>query len=267
MLRMEIAEPFRNAFRGIVEFSPLLLAAVVAFLAGGWIIRSVKRRIKARVLERSGEGLTAEFIADLAGAGLYLLLVVFCLGILGFDSLTSKILAGAGLTTFIIGFALKDIGENFLSGIVMVFNRPFRTNDVIEIGGMVGRVVHMSLRETVLKTFDGKDLYIPNANILKTPLYNYTIDDVLVGTFTLDLKSHGDLRALIRDIEQAITDTQEVLKSPPPSVEIDRFEGDLVHLRVSYWYSLRGTRQVNSALRTEVMLRVNERVHTPDAHT
>jgi small-conductance mechanosensitive channel len=51
-------------------------------------------------------------------------LLVICLGIIGFDDVTNKILAGAGLTTFIIGFALKDIGENFL-GILMAFQRPF----------------------------------------------------------------------------------------------------------------------------------------------
>jgi small-conductance mechanosensitive channel len=51
-------------------------------------------------------------------------LLVICLGIIGFDDVTNKILAGAGLTTFIIGFALKDIGENFLAGILMAFQRP-----------------------------------------------------------------------------------------------------------------------------------------------
>jgi small-conductance mechanosensitive channel len=60
-------------------------------------------------------------------------LLVICLGIIGFDDVTNKILAGAGLTTFIIGFALKDIGENFLAGILMAFQRPFRIGDLIQI--------------------------------------------------------------------------------------------------------------------------------------
>ena len=79
-------------------------------------------------------------------------------------------LAGAGISAFIIGFALKDIGENFLAGIILAFKRPFRVGDIVDINGLKGKVLTLNLRDTQIKTGDGKDVFIPNAVIIKNPL-------------------------------------------------------------------------------------------------
>jgi small-conductance mechanosensitive channel len=94
----------------------------------------------------------------------------------GLTGVVSGLLAGAGISAFIIGFALKDIGENFLAGILLAFKRPFRVGDLVDIGGIRGTVLILNLRDTQIKTPDGKDVFIPNANIIKNPLVNFTID-------------------------------------------------------------------------------------------
>lgn len=88
------------------------------------------------------------FILSIISLLLTIILFAICLGVLGFDDVTNKILAAAGLTTFIIGFALKDIGENFLTEILMVFQRPFRIGDLIQIDNIKRRVNEMNLRST-----------------------------------------------------------------------------------------------------------------------
>ena len=97
--------------------------------------------------EKSKDSIVTDFLVNIVSFILTIFLVIVCLGILGYGNITDKILAGTALTTFIVGFALKDIGENFLAGILMAFRRPFRIGDLIEVQGMRGRVKKMSLRE------------------------------------------------------------------------------------------------------------------------
>ncbi len=254
----KIRQSLEESLSNLMDFLPELTLAIIIFVIGHFVIRKLKSIIRHRVIRRSGEALTAQFTGDIIGLVFYLLLLTFCINILGFSSLTSKLLAGAGLTAFIIGFALKDIGENFLSGIILVFNRPFRTNDIIEIDGIQGRVLHISLRETIVKTADGRDVYIPNADILKKPLQNYTIDDQLRDVFVFPIFFENDISAVIQRIHEVINQFPTVLSEPRPIVQIQDFDGGTVNIRISYWYDLEGSRKMNRILRSEIMLAVFE---------
>lgn len=256
----KISQSLKDSFANLMDFLPELAAAIIVFVIGHFVIRKLKGSIRKRVINRSGEALTAQFTGDIIGLVFYLLLLTFCINILGFSGLTSKLIAGAGLTAFIIGFALKDIGENFLSGIILVFNRPFRTNDIIEIDGIQGRVLHISLRETIVKTPDGRDVYIPNADILKKPLQNYTIDDQLRDSFVFRIYIENDIGKVIDEIQTIVNGFPTVLEAPKSIVQIQDFEGGMVTIRISYWYDLAGNRKINWILRSEIMLAVFERL-------
>jgi small-conductance mechanosensitive channel len=257
-------EKLQNAWSEFLIFLPELGLALFVFFIGYLLIRKMKARIRKIVVKRSGEALTAQFTADIVGLVFYLILLSFTINLLGFSGMTSKLIAGAGLTAFIIGFALKDIGENFLSGIILVFNRPFRTNDIIEIDGIRGRVLHISLRETIVKTEDGRDVYIPNADILKKPLQNFTIDDQLRDTFIFRIFQENDISAVIQRIHDELDKFPTILSRPAPIVQIKDFEGGTVNLLVSYWYDLEGSRKINRILRSEIMLAVYESFRDAD---
>jgi small conductance mechanosensitive channel len=107
--------------------------------------------------------------------------------LLGLNSFTNKVLAGAGLLAFVIGFALKDIGENFLAGIILAFKSPFKLDDLIEVNNIIGFVKDINIRETHIKTPDGKDVFLPNSIILKNPMFNYTIDGFLRYEFVVGI--------------------------------------------------------------------------------
>ena len=119
-------------------------------------------------------------------------------GNFGYGNITDKILAGTALTTFIVGIALKDIGENVLAGILMAFRRPFIIGDLIEVQGMRGRVKKMSLRETNIKTLDVKDVFIPNCIILKNPLENFTYNQLLRSEFFINVDYSEDLEKVMK---------------------------------------------------------------------
>ena len=78
---------------------------------------------------------------------------------MGLNGVAKGLLAGAGLSAFIFGFAFKDIAENFLGGLILAFNRPFSLNDTIQIRDFTGHVKALNFRTTHIKTFDEKDVF------------------------------------------------------------------------------------------------------------
>ena len=98
-------------------------------------------------MKKAKDSIVTTFLVNIISIVLTLFLVSISLGILGFGNITDKILAGTIITTFIVGFALKDIGENFLAGILMAFRRPFKIGDLIEVQKIRGKVKELSLRD------------------------------------------------------------------------------------------------------------------------
>lgn len=161
---------------------------------------------------------------------------VFLLNVIGLGGIAKHIMAGAGITTFVIGFAFKDIGGNFLSGILMAFKSPFKIGDLIETNGTVGYVNELNMRDSVIKTLDGKDVYIPNSQIIKTPLFNYTIDGYLRYEIAIGLDYTADFQKSIEIINSVLAQIPEVLKDDKKTVVVvDELAVSTVNIKVLYW--------------------------------
>ncbi len=230
----------------------VILFVVVGFLAANFI----KRRIKRRIGKKSPNPITATFISQIFSFALKTIVVLITLYLLGLNSFTNKILAGAGLLTFVIGFALKDIGENFLAGIILAFKSPFRVDDLIEINGIEGFVKDISIRETMIKTPDGKDVFLPNSIILKNPLFNYTIDGFLRYEFIIGITYENNPVDAIQLILETTNKVEGVLKDDKkPSVMINELTINTINLRVLFWVDTFKTtnRSVHHGIRSMVM--------------
>ncbi|MCH7413936.1 mechanosensitive ion channel family protein [Belliella sp. R4-6] len=257
-------ESFMNSFRelytDLVDVTPFILMSLLVFIIGLVFIKSVKRIIIRRILTKAKDPVGARFVADIVVFIFYIILIFIVFRTLGLSALTQTIIGAAGLTTFIIGFALKDIGENFLAGIVMIFDRPFEMGDLVEIDGQVGRVIRISIRETTLKTVDGKDVYIPNSDIIKKHFINYTIDDQLRESFEITINNNNDIKQVMKMLTLSLNAVPNLLKNKKPSVSIKNFDNGHVQLVITYWYSLLGSQARNSKLKNDVMLKVIEQL-------
>lgn len=258
-----MTEQFQN-FKNILhkswinfyEAMPSIVLAILVFGIGLLIIRKLKNSAYNFIDKRSNDPLVSDFLVNVVSLILTIFLLVISLSILGFGEITDKILAGAGITTFIIGFALKDIGENFLSGIIMAFKRPFRIGDLIEINGFKGKVTNMSLRETLIKTLDGKEVFIPNGLIAKNGLVNYTLDDLLQTHFIIGLDYNDETQEALNIIEEILNTEPNVLKHPEPLVVIDELATSTVNVKVSYWYMTNNIKVPGAKLKSNIMLKV-----------
>jgi len=250
-------ESIYQSWTDLVAFLPSILLSVFVFLIGLLIIRLINKYAKKIIISKANDPLIADFILSIISLVLTVLLFVIALGILGFDNVTNQILAGAGLTTFIIGFALKDIGENFIAGILMAFQRPFRIGDLIEIDGIKGRVIEMRLRSTTLKTTDGVDAYIPNGSILKNNLKNYTVDELMRDTFIVKARYNDPIDAIMKAMNTIINENPGVLQNPPPYIVVETIDNDFVNLVAYYWYNNNQNRVPDFQLKSELQLKIH----------
>ena len=224
-------------YHAFVEILPKLALALFLLFLFVFIARQIRRWLMPRLLRNSDDDLLTGFLADV---GYWIALIIgvsVALGTLGLDGAVTKLLAGAGLSAFILGFALKDIGENFLAGILLAFKRPYKIGDLVETQGVKGRIIDMNLRETIIKSPDGKDVFVPNGGILKNPLYNYSVDDFLRLEFGVNLDKREDHKQAIRLIESTLKTTNGVLNDArhEPKASIEETASNSLCVNVSFW--------------------------------
>jgi small-conductance mechanosensitive channel len=254
---MNRSEVFYDNLIQYFETNYINLGLTLLFLIVGFLIANfVKQRVRVRLVKKSPNHITATFISQIISFAIKTIVVLIALYLLGLDSFTNKVLAGAGLLTFVIGFALKDIGENFLAGIVLAFKSPFRLDDLIEVNGIIGHVKDISIRETLVKTPDGKDVFLPNSIIIKNPLFNYTLDGFLRYEFVVGIAYENSPIKAFEIIKKTLSKVEGVLKGEKkPSISIDDLATNTINLKVRFWIdTYKSTkRSVHESVRSEVM--------------
>lgn len=253
-------EKFSQFYQDTIQYfesNYLNLGATLLFLILGFLISGfVQRKVRGRLAKKSPNHLTANFTSQIVGFILKTIVIFTTLYLLGLNSFTNKLLAGAGLLTFVVGFALKDIGENFLSGIILAFKSPFRLDDLIEVNGIIGHVRDISIRETIVKTPDGKDVFLPNSMILKSPLFNYTIDGFLRYEFTLGIAYEDNPTEAIKLILETVNQVEGVLKGDKkPGITIDELATNTININVKFWIdTFQSTRRsLHNSIRSKVI--------------
>lgn len=250
-------DTFSNAltfeYERLVIFLPRLILAIlvvfIIYLLGKWLARGT-----VRLLQRSSIPDTYHqyFSKLVKGIGAFIAFVVF-LNLIGYQTFAASLLAGGGLTAVMLGFAFKDIGENFLAGFFLAFSRPFTTDDVIETDGIIGQVKGIELRHTHIRTSDGSDVFIPSAQLFTKPLKNYTLDGLRRGSFTAGIDYGDDAQKAIELLLETTKATEGVLHTPKASVQIKGLEPNYVELQVFFWIRAKDQEANLSVVKTRVM--------------
>ena len=157
-----------------VEMLPNVVAAVVALVAF-WILARTVRRLVQSALDRTTHNPQVTTIAgNLAYVAVLVSGLMVALGILQLEKTVTSLLAGAGIVGLAVGFAFQDLAANFMSGFMLATSEPLRNGDVVETSSYFGTVESVHLRYSILRTFDGQLVRIPNRKIFENPLVNYT---------------------------------------------------------------------------------------------
>lgn len=231
----QMIESLNKDWQSLVTFSPRIIAAA-AVLTGFFFLGKYFSKLLVAVIRRASvkEIHEAFFRALTLTVAMFFGLVI-ALNILGLERIAVSILAGGGVTAVILGFAFREIGENFLAGIFLAFSRPFKIGDLIKSEDIEGYVREIELRYTHLRTEDGKDVYVPSSQLFSRPVTNYTRDGLRRISFTVGIDYANDAAAACALLAKTIPGVDGVLKQPEPQVYILALAPQYVELQAFFW--------------------------------
>ena len=252
----QLKEAFFAEYISFIEFFPRLIIGliglVVVYVVGKGLASGV-----LQILKRSSFPSTYHtfFSKLIKGVALFLGVILF-LNLIGYGTLAASLLAGGGLTAVMLGFAFKDIGENFLAGFFLVFSRPFNKNDVIETDGITGTVKEIQLRHTHIRTAEGCDVFVPSAQLFTKPLFNYTLDGLRRGSFTVGIDYSNDAEKAIEILLEITNTTTGVLDEPKSGVSVSSLLPSYIELSITFWINAKDQEHGLAIVRSRLMNRI-----------
>ncbi|WKZ46758.1 MAG: mechanosensitive ion channel [Anaerolineales bacterium] len=144
-------------------------------------------------------------------------------------------LAGLGLVGFTVGFALQDVMKNFAAGIILLLQQPFQVGEAIGVKDFDGTVLGIHLRTTEMKTFDGRIVTLPNADLLANPIVNYTRADRRRVEIPVRISYQADPEIARQAALEAIQTVPGMVNDPEPVVGFSTFDDSALKLNAYFW--------------------------------
>lgn len=232
-VRGSVAAAFSRLAESAIRIVPRTLAALLVLALFG-LAAAGARRLMTLVFRRVIEDLTVEnLIRQAIYFAIWTLGIVVAIDALGFRP--ESLATGLGLTGLALGFALKDIISNFVSGLLILSLRPFQIGDQIVVGETEGSVERIELRATQIRTYGGRLVLVPNAELFTSRVTNNTAAPVRRASVRLFLGYEEDLQRAMAVARTAAQRSEGVLQEPGPSVRVRELGPDDVVLEVRVW--------------------------------
>jgi small conductance mechanosensitive channel len=221
--------------REFVRLLPNIALAALILVIGFFVAKFLKRlsiRIISRITHHDAvHNLLSSFIHILTIAISFFI----ALSVLQLDKAVTSILAGAGIVGLALAFAFQDIAANFMAGIFLAIRHPLRPGDLVRTNDFMGKVQSINLRDTVIRTFQGQVVIIPNKEIFQKPIENFTRS----GRRRLDLSigvSYGDDLDKVKEVTlEAVKQVSVRLEDEPLRLFFEEFAESSVNLIVQIW--------------------------------
>lgn len=220
---------------GFVHRIPHLLVAVAVFLSFYLAARMVRASVGRLLVKRKGLHDAAQVVGRLGFGLIWLLglLVALVIAVPGFTP--GQLVNVLGLSSVAIGFAFRDILQNFLAGILLLLSRPFRAGDQIVSGQYEGTVEEIQTRATFLRTYDGRRVVIPNASLFTNPVTVNTANRVRRLEYDVGIGYGDDIERAKAVMLEALRAVPEAIADPPPEALVVRLAESSVDIRLRWW--------------------------------
>ena len=200
-----------------LQFGLKVVAALVIYLVGAWLIRRINAMIKRGFERRKAEKTLATFVSSLVSISLTVLLVIITISTLGINTTSlAAVLAAGGMA---IGMALSGTVQNFAGGIMILVFKPFKVGDLIEAQGFLGSVEEVSMVSTRIRTPDNRSVIIPNGALSNGNINNYSVKELRRVDINVDISYGDDADACAECLKSLIKSDSRVLDSTTPGAE------------------------------------------------
>jgi small conductance mechanosensitive channel len=210
-----------------------IIVALAIFFIGKWVARQIIKLMNRGMERASVDATLISFSGNVVYVILVIAVVVAALSRLGID--TSSFIAIFGAAGLAIGLALKDTLANVGAAILIIFFRPFKVDDSIEVSGVIGTVKSINLFSTTLTTADNRSIIIPNGTLVAGNIINNTGNATRRIDLVLDIDYQDDLKVAKEIISQILEKHPKVLKDPPFMVAVGELALNSVQLYARPW--------------------------------
>lgn len=221
----KLAEQFLEA---VPDFIVAFFILVLSFYFAGLLSRLLTRMLARQNAAASVSHLLSQILKW----------AIISLGVIAalqrFFNVTA-FLTGLGIIGFTVGFALQNIMQNFVSGVILLVQRPFRAGDNVSIAGFDGTVLEIGLRTTEIKTFDGRIIFLPNADVLSQPIVNYTRANHRRVDLPISVSYDAEPETVRSVILDEIKNIPGYISQPDPLVLFHTFGNSSIDLNVFFW--------------------------------
>jgi len=217
-----------------MELITNIIVSVIILIAAKIIISVVIKALRA-ALKKSGKvsEILEKFSVNIASKALWLVAIILILVQFGID--VGPLVAGLGVTGFILGFAFQETIGNMLAGVMISLNKPFEMGEYVDIGGVYGTVKDMDMISITLHTPDNKKIVMANKVVWGKPITNYSALETRRVDLVFGISYGADIKQAIDIIKKEITKLSEILPEPEPIVEVLSLGDSSVNFAVKPW--------------------------------
>ncbi|MDD6490172.1 MAG: mechanosensitive ion channel [Clostridia bacterium] len=212
---------------------PNVISAIIIFIAGWWLSKVICK-IFVKAMKKGKADLTViSFLASIINTVLKLLVIICVLSTIGVDVTT--LIAAIGAATVTVGLALKDSLANVASGTLIILNKKFKTGDYIETEGLQGEVVKIEMMYTTLRTYDNKEIMIPNSKLTSNNVTNYFVREQRRVDLVIPIGYNEDVEEARKVIMRVIHTDSRVIQEQNNKVMVQQLGESSVDLCVWIW--------------------------------
>ena len=222
----------------IREFIRLLpnIAIASLVLVLGFFVAKLLRKFSQRLFHRFTQHDT---VSNLFSSFVYILAVgvtlFVALSVLHLDKAVTSILAGAGIAGIALAFAFQDIAANFMAGILLSIRRPIVIGELIKCKDIMGKVITINMRDTIIETFQGQLVIMPNKDIFQSSLENFTRSGKRRIDLTVGVSYEDDLDKVKQVTLQALKNVSVLEKDSQPRLFFDEFADSSINFTIQFW--------------------------------
>ncbi|MCW8108788.1 mechanosensitive ion channel family protein [Alteromonas ponticola] len=227
----EVSISFLERIPSLALGAVLLLALILLASPLSRVILKPFNYVTQSDLIRSVSRRAVSLLIILLGCYLFLKLA-------GLTEFAVAIISGTGVLGLILGFAFRDIAENFISSLLLTVQRPFKLGDIINVNEYTGVVQKVTTRATTLVDFDGNHIQIPNAIIYKGVVKNYTTNHRMRGSFVIGIGYDNNAKLAQQLATRLLAEHPHVLDEPEPQVLVDNLGSSTMNLKVYFWINV-----------------------------
>jgi small conductance mechanosensitive channel len=229
-----MVESANAALANLLERVPQLVLALLVLLFASWISRFIGNRLHL-IKVRSHNPYMSSLVRMIVRTSIMLVAIIIALDLIGLTSVVGAVLGSAGVVGLVLGFAFREIAENYIAGILLSVRRPFEPGDHVVIENREGKVISVNSRATVLMTMDGSHLQLPNSLVFKSVVLNYSKNPKRRFDFAMLIDASQSIRESQTLAMTAIAQIEGVLDDPAPAWTVVEFGAAGIQLRFFGW--------------------------------